>query len=45
MFATAGRAYAMNHAIEPLKERAHGVLDASRGGGAVAEVAKKDWGI
>jgi len=45
MFGTAGRAYAMNHAIEPLKERAHSVLDAGRQGGAVAEVAKKVWGI
>ena len=45
MFATAGRAYAMNHAIDTLKERAHGVLDASREGGAVAEIAKKVWDL
>lgn len=45
MFEVGARAYAMNHAVDSLKDRAHGVLDASREGGAVAEVAKKVWGI
>jgi Cof subfamily protein (haloacid dehalogenase superfamily) len=45
MFRTAGRAYAMGHAIDELKAMAHDVLDASRQGGAVAEVARRVWGL
>lgn len=45
MFREAGRAYAMHHATDDLKALADEVLDASREGGAVAEVAERVWGI
>jgi len=45
MIAAAGRGYAMNHATDEVKVLADEVLDASREGGAVAEVARKVWGL
>lgn len=45
MFDAAGHPYAMNHAVDGLKERATGVLDAGREGGAIAEVARRVWGL
>ena len=45
MLRVAGRSYVTAHATEPVRQAAHAVLDASRDGGAVAEVARKVWGI
>jgi len=45
MIASAGRGYAMAHATDELKHIADEVLDASRNGGAIAEVARRVWGI
>lgn len=46
MLSVAGRAFAMGHASEGVKEAAGEVLDADRTtGGAVAEVARRVWGV
>lgn len=45
MLKVAGRSFAMNHAEGSVREAAHEVLDASREGGAIAEVARRIWGI
>jgi len=46
MFETAGRSFAMGHSTDAIKEAAGEVLDADRDtGGAVAEVARRVWGI
>lgn len=46
MFQTTGRSFAMGQAIDAVKDAATDTLDAtSAEGGAVAEVAKKVWGV
>lgn len=45
MLRRAGRSYAMQHAQASVRDAAHEVLDASRDGGAIAEVARRVWGI
>lgn len=45
MLQIAGRSFAMGHARPEVRQAAHEVLEASRDGGAVAEIAEKVWGI
>jgi len=45
MLAAAGRSFAMNHATDEVKAIADDVLDASRAGGAVVEVARRVWNL
>lgn len=45
MFRVAGRSFAMSHATDELKALSDEVLTASRDGGAVAEVARRVWGL
>ncbi|MEQ1569091.1 MAG: HAD hydrolase family protein [Myxococcota bacterium] len=45
MLQVAGRSFAMGHAREEVRIHADEVLDASRDGGAIAEVARKVWDI
>jgi hydroxymethylpyrimidine pyrophosphatase-like HAD family hydrolase len=46
MLKTAGKSFAMGHAMDRVREAADDVLDADRTtGGAVAEIAKRVWGV
>jgi hypothetical protein len=45
MLRVAGRSFAMAHAQDDVKAAAREVLEASREGGAVAEVARRVWGL
>lgn len=45
MLKVAGRSYAMGHAGPDVRAAAHEVLDAAGNGGAIAEVARRVWGI
>ena len=45
MLKVAGRSYAMGHAGPEVRAAAHEVLDAAGNGGAIAEVARRVWGI
>ncbi len=46
MLRRAGRGYAMGHALDPVRDAADEVLDATRvEGGAIAEVARRVWGV
>ena len=45
MLKTAGRSFAMAHARDDVKASAQEVLEASRDGGAIAEVARRVWDL
>lgn len=45
MLRVAGRSFAMAHARDSVRDEADEVLDASRDGGAIAEVARRVWGL
>lgn len=45
MLKIAGRSFAMAHARQDVKDSAQEVLEASREGGAIAEIARRVWGL
>jgi Cof subfamily protein (haloacid dehalogenase superfamily) len=45
MLRTAGRSFAMAHARDDVRAVASDVLEASRDGGAIAEIARRVWGL
>lgn len=45
MLQVAGRSFAMAHARDDVKASAQEVLEAGRDGGAIAEVARRVWGV